>query len=174
MKDDWRLMGQEKYLKGVTLKRVQPKKYVVGKNSHLFHAHCEFCMNKITGETLDECFTTQDGSHWICKDCFQDFTNQFNWNVVEADGAWDYRLREQAITLVDGVGAINLEGVTLVPVNSSNIDEIVSNGRTNYCAFCFDKASKTSNGYVNQAGNCYICEDCFNDFCDYFKWKVKA
>ena len=174
MKDDWRLMGQEKYLQGVTVKKVQPKKYVVGKNSHLFHTHCEFCMETITGDSSEECFATLDNRHWICKDCFQDFSNQFNWNVVEGDGVWDYRLREQAITLIDGVGVVDLDGATLVPVNATNVEEVLPNERTKFCAFCFDKLSQTSNGYINQEGSCYICGDCFNDFHNHFKWKIKS
>jgi hypothetical protein len=28
----------------------------------------------------------QDGYHWVCDECFQDFRDRFEWTVVELDG----------------------------------------------------------------------------------------
>ena len=174
MKDDWRLMGQEKYLQGVTVKKVQPKKYVVGKNSHLFHTHCEFCTNTITGDSSEECFVTLDNRHWICKTCFDDFDKQFSWKVIEDHSSWDYRLNEQATTFISEIGAVDLDGATLVPISNRDVEKLLSTKRTQYCAFCFDKLSREGDGYANEDGTCYVCKDCFDDFRTHFTWKIKS
>jgi hypothetical protein len=28
-------------------------------------------------------YVTEDGRHWICKECFNDFREQFEWKVEE-------------------------------------------------------------------------------------------
>jgi len=57
-KNDWRLQGQEKYLKGVTL---YLKKYIKYRNAW-DHDHCEFCWAKFSLEgspdDLDEGYLT--------------------------------------------------------------------------------------------------------------------
>ena len=81
-KNDWRLQGQEKYLKGVTL---YLKKYIKCCNTW-DHDHCEFCWAKFSLEDspddLDEGYATQDNYHWICKRCFGDFKDIFQWKVT--------------------------------------------------------------------------------------------
>lgn len=78
---DWRLQGQERYLKGVTLEFKKYSKYREGWE----HDHCEFCQMKFveTGsDTLHEGYVTKDNYHWICPQCFNDFRNLFKWNVA--------------------------------------------------------------------------------------------
>ena len=77
--DDWRRQGQEKYLKGKVLTW---KKY----SGHREHDHCEFCSAKfmeIEGpDTLNEGYATDDNYRWICKKCFDDFCEEFEWTTT--------------------------------------------------------------------------------------------
>ena len=34
-------------------------------------------------DALCEGYCTEDQYHWVCKDCFEDFKKQFQWNVAE-------------------------------------------------------------------------------------------
>jgi len=81
--NDWRLMNQERYLKGVVLVWQQ---YLPAspKNDH---DHCAFCQAKFMQnypDTLREGYSTPDREHWICKQCFEDFVDLFIWKVVSA------------------------------------------------------------------------------------------
>lgn len=84
--DDWRLQGQEKYLKGATLSW---KRYVRPSESW-DHDHCEFCwakfMDSETPDTLKEGFATAD-NRWICPRCFADFGDLFGWLVTNPEQA---------------------------------------------------------------------------------------
>jgi hypothetical protein len=79
---DWRLTNQEQYLKGATLSW---RSYVpaVADNDH---DHCQFCNAKFMvgglPDTITEGYTTLDGYRWICKACFDDFVDLFDWRVV--------------------------------------------------------------------------------------------
>jgi hypothetical protein len=63
---DWRLQGQEKYLKGITL---QGKVYEQ-LSPDWDHDHCDFCwakfMDRDLPEVLREGYVTFDDHHWIC------------------------------------------------------------------------------------------------------------
>ncbi len=48
-----------------------------------WHAHCEFCTEKITAEDLRICYCTADYSVWICKNCFDDFCERFGFRLLE-------------------------------------------------------------------------------------------
>ena len=79
--DDWRRQGQERYLRGVRL---------VDRAYHPFrpdweHDHCEFCGAKFSLEEgdLHRGFSTSDGYHWVCPSCFQDFREEFGWDLDE-------------------------------------------------------------------------------------------
>ncbi len=77
---DWRLQGQERYLKGVTLKYKKYSKYREGWE----HDHCEFCQTKFMekgSDALHEGYTKKDNYHWICPQCFNDYKDQFKWNI---------------------------------------------------------------------------------------------
>lgn len=81
--EDWRLQGQERYLKGLTLTW---RTYRVP-NAGWDHDHCEFCWAKFmmngTRDSLKEGYVTLDSQHWICKDCYEDFCGIFEWQVVK-------------------------------------------------------------------------------------------
>ena len=81
--NDWRLMNQERYLKGVTLvwRAYEPAS---PKNDH---DHCEFCQTKFMrddADTLHEGYSTPDQQRWVCKQCFDDFVDLFGWKVARA------------------------------------------------------------------------------------------
>ena len=83
---DWRLQGQEEYLKGVTLQWRVYKECA----PHWDHDHCEFCwakfMDRDLADVLREGYVTVDGGRWICKKCYDDFKEMFDWKVQpEAD-----------------------------------------------------------------------------------------
>ena len=77
--DDWRRQGQEKYLTAVKLVMRDYSPYRPGWE----HDHCEFCGEKFSKDNgdLDEGYSTEDGYHWICEKCFNDFRDEFSWLV---------------------------------------------------------------------------------------------
>jgi len=81
-KDDWRLHGQDRYLKSETLYYRNYK--VIAKERE--HDHCEFCWRKFTEDgdmdSINSGYTTSDNYRWICSDCYEDFKDIFNWNLV--------------------------------------------------------------------------------------------
>ena len=78
-KNDWRYMGQDKYLMKVMLIRCNFRE------SLLEHDHCAFCFAKFgnTDGSLSIGYCTQDKYHWICDNCFNDFLKMFEWTVAE-------------------------------------------------------------------------------------------
>jgi hypothetical protein len=80
-KSDWRLMGQEKYLKGATLCWSTYKK----RSEEWDHDHCAFCQEKFmesgTPDTLHQGYATAGEYHWVCKKCFEDFKTSFGWHI---------------------------------------------------------------------------------------------
>jgi hypothetical protein len=80
--NDWRLQGQEKYLKGATLIFKNYAPYRAGWD----HDHCDFCQRKFmkpgNSDTLSEGYATKDNYHWICSECFKDFVDMFKWIVA--------------------------------------------------------------------------------------------
>lgn len=81
-KDDWRLTDQEKYLRGAILHWKQYKPYRSGWE----HDHCEFCWTEFSMDerldVLQEGYATMDNYRWICKQCFDDFKDMFNWKIA--------------------------------------------------------------------------------------------
>lgn len=75
--DDWRLTGQERYLKNVKLRwsRYAPP------SETWDHDHCSFCWERFSNSevSLREGYCTLDEYHWICKKCFEDFKCMFSW-----------------------------------------------------------------------------------------------
>lgn len=80
---DWRLQGQERYLKGVELRWAKYAPYRLGWE----HDHCEFCGKKfaVQGGDFTEGYKTKNGYRWICADCFEDFKELFDWKIVACD-----------------------------------------------------------------------------------------
>jgi hypothetical protein len=86
---DWRVHGQERYLKGAQLERRAYRQYA--KNPTWDHDHCSFCWTKFAvehaPEVIHEGYCTLDEYHWICPSCFDDFKDQFVWRIVPAEKA---------------------------------------------------------------------------------------
>ena len=82
-KEDWRLTDQEEYLLKKTLYLRKWRTPSAGWD----HDHCEFCGETFSEfpDTLHEGYTTADGYDWICKQCFADFKERFQWTVGPAD-----------------------------------------------------------------------------------------
>ncbi len=84
---DWRLQGQERYLKGAV---VVYRKYRRPSESW-DHDHCEFCLSKFTEESSDpnvqtEGYATRDDDRWICSKCFTDFKERFALITCDTTG----------------------------------------------------------------------------------------
>lgn len=81
VKDDWRLTNQDKYLRGVTLRWMRYRK----PREDWDHDHCSFCRGKFMEEdfpgAFHEGYTTEDNYHWVCKQCFEDFKEMFQWKL---------------------------------------------------------------------------------------------
>ncbi len=81
---DWRLMGQENYLKSVTLSWRKYARY----SEKWDQDHCEFCSAKFMVEdypdVLHEGYCTENQYRWICQKCFEDFKEQFDWKVIKS------------------------------------------------------------------------------------------
>lgn len=80
MQKDWRLTNQMNYLYQATL-----VKSVYNASGNNDHDHCEFCFDKF-GESdglQKSGYCTIDRYRWICNECFQDFQEQFEWQLVD-------------------------------------------------------------------------------------------
>lgn len=80
--NDWRLTGQERFLRGKTLIRRTYHR----PSPTWDHDHCVFCWAKfMEAEAGDyqEGYVTEDGYYWICPLCFDDFKDKFQWTVKE-------------------------------------------------------------------------------------------
>ncbi len=88
---DWRLQGQERYLRGVTLIRCTYSS--PAENPTWDHDRCEFCGAKLIAEdrpgVLREGYATEDGYRWFCTTCFEDVKDRFAWRVVPQREALD-------------------------------------------------------------------------------------
>ena len=80
--DDWRLMGQGRFLRGRRMKWMAWRSFRPGWD----HDHCEFCGAEISDRPVDEhtefnaaWVTADDEYHWVCPRCFDDFATRFAW-----------------------------------------------------------------------------------------------
>ena len=77
--DDWRLVGQERSLGGLTLHRAR----WVQTRPHWDYDHCAFCWRKIWDRGGDYSathgYTDADQYHWVCDGCFGDFRWRMGW-----------------------------------------------------------------------------------------------
>ncbi len=83
--DDWRKQGQERFLRGVVLvHRLYRQRE---QNPRWDHDHCEFCGATFSlldkPEYLKEGYATEDDYYWMCQTCFDDFKDEFQWQVRE-------------------------------------------------------------------------------------------
>jgi len=82
--NDWRLMGQETFLRERVLRLAKWS----SEDESWDHDHCQFCTAKIwsrasgDGEFSSGYVTHDDDEHWICQGCFDDFKDAFGWTVL--------------------------------------------------------------------------------------------
>jgi hypothetical protein len=80
---DWRLTGQERYLKGKTF----VKKRYTAPSPGWDHDHCAFCWTKFMEseqpDAIQEGYGTEDNKHWVCPQCFADFQAEFQWTTKD-------------------------------------------------------------------------------------------
>ena len=83
-KEDWRLQDQQRYLTGAILfwQAWGPPK----DRPEWDHDHCAFCWQKFMdgddAEVQKEGYATEDGRYWVCKRCFEDFSELFRWTIA--------------------------------------------------------------------------------------------
>ena len=58
---------------------------------HFWHAHCDFCLEKALTDKPCEFYYTEDMDHWICAECFQNFREQFHWQLEDTGEACSQR-----------------------------------------------------------------------------------
>lgn len=78
--NDWRRQGQERYLSRARLDFARYACFRPGWD----HDHCEFCGRKfsLVAGDLNEGYATPDRYRWVCQDCFEDFREEFGWQVT--------------------------------------------------------------------------------------------
>ena len=80
---DWRLTNQLKYMKGATLRW----RAYQAPSETWDHDHCEFCFIKFLPElwgdyVAAEGYVTDEDDRWVCKQCFEDFKELFEWRLA--------------------------------------------------------------------------------------------
>lgn len=82
--DDWRLRGQNEYMANM---KFHYTKFLPPHYGSL-HTHCEFCWHKFMkkSEGIEDCssygYCSSDGKYWVCEECFHDFKELFNWELI--------------------------------------------------------------------------------------------
>jgi hypothetical protein len=102
---DWRLMGQERFLQAVKLYWRKHTRY----NETWDHDHCEFCGAKFMVEdypdVLHEGYSTENQYYWICEKCFEDLKEKFQWEVAESRSENSDDASQQPLCLTRAFGA---------------------------------------------------------------------
>jgi hypothetical protein len=86
-KDDPRVTSQERFLQGAAFKwRAWPSD-----QPDSDHDHCAFCWVHFgdhvftdDADTQLEGWATPDGHHWVCRACFADFREAFEFQTINA------------------------------------------------------------------------------------------
>lgn len=82
-RDDWRVMGQEGYLLNKHLQyRIFSRELCVEDYDQC--AFCWCCFDKNSDNPMKAYFEPIK-KHWICEECFNDFSVHFRWSVEEID-----------------------------------------------------------------------------------------
>lgn len=80
-RDDWRIMGQEGYLRK---KRLQHRYFNRSLCVEDFD-QCEFCWDCFDDDPAHPMMAYFEpiNKHWICEECYNDFKSHFDWTVKE-------------------------------------------------------------------------------------------
>ena len=85
--DDWRRQGQEVDLAG----RCFEWRGYRAPSPEWDHDHCEFCWAKFMvgvnapPDALPDGYRTVDGDDWVCRQCFEDFRDEFGFTVISSE-----------------------------------------------------------------------------------------
>lgn len=82
-RDDWRLMGQEGYLKEKTLLHRHFDRKICVED----YLQCEFCWSSLEDDEGKGimCFFEPEQKLWVCEECYSDFREHFDWTVIETE-----------------------------------------------------------------------------------------
>ena len=87
-KDDPRVTSQERFIQGATFER----RAWSSQKPDWDHDHCEFCWvhfgDHVFSDDADtqlEGWRTPDGDHWVCRTCFADFRDAFQFHALNAE-----------------------------------------------------------------------------------------
>lgn len=82
-REDWRIMGQEGYLKD---KKLQHRKFSQAMRTK-DNDQCDFCYSFLdrNHQGASYAYFEPITRSWICERCYQDFKEHFNWMVEEID-----------------------------------------------------------------------------------------
>lgn len=78
-RNDWRIIGQEGYLKNKHLHHRGFKRALCVED----YLQCEFCWSHFEEDVM--AYFDPNGKVWICEECYQDFKSYFNWTVEEVE-----------------------------------------------------------------------------------------
>ena len=51
------------------------------------HEHCIFCWQKINDQN-NKAYCIKERDLWVCKDCFQEYGDEYNWHVNQDENEW--------------------------------------------------------------------------------------
>jgi len=79
---DWRLTNQLSYMKGATLSW----RTWEAPSETWDHDHCQFCGARFSESTAADVeragyMTADEHERWVCKQCFEDFREMFEWRL---------------------------------------------------------------------------------------------
>jgi len=74
-----RVQHMKEKLKGIALMR---SKWTTIDDSW-DHDHCKFCMKTLDASTEELAYCSEDYYWWICEECFQEYRDEFEWNLVD-------------------------------------------------------------------------------------------
>ena len=80
-REDWRITGQESYLKGKHLHHMRFSRSFCTED----YDQCEFCWRVFDKDIVNPEMAYFDGKHWICEECYKDFKDYFQWTVEEKE-----------------------------------------------------------------------------------------
>lgn len=81
--EDWRIMGQEGYLKDKKLQHMKFNRAMCTEDND----QCDFCYSLLDGDNQDASYAYFEPitKSWICERCYKDFKDHFNWITEEAN-----------------------------------------------------------------------------------------
>lgn len=74
-RDDWRIRGQEGYLKDKYLKHIKFNCELCFEDFD----QCDFCYDIFDEGASEMAYYDPDTRHWVCEKCYKEFKSYFNW-----------------------------------------------------------------------------------------------